>query len=63
MHISINVTVGLGSAWESERAEREIKLDTDREDDSDLPWEAICAGLVQGAIRERIATKNEKEPE
>jgi len=51
MIITLNITVGK-DYWGDDvvRDQIELKSETDRL--ADLPWEAICAGVVQSAIKE-----------
>ena len=64
MKITINVTVGLGGGWDQDRVYKEIAIETERRDDSDLPWAQICAGLVEATIQERLhPTEDQEEDE
>ena len=61
MKITINVTAALGGGWDQDRVYKEISIETERGDDSDLPWAQICAGLVEATIKERLNPTKEVE--
>jgi len=54
VRITINARVTLGDYWEEESVDKEVEIKTEHTDDPRLPWEQICAGLVQAAITERL---------
>jgi len=61
MIVTINVTVSEGHPWQDDtvvRKEAEVKAEalTDF-----FPWDLICAGLVEGALKEWQAKQQAKE--
>ena len=50
MIITLNVTVG-ESAWDTAASRKEIEVKTENPA-PELPWEMLCAGLVQAALKE-----------
>ena len=50
MIITLNVTVG-ESAWDSDAIRKEIEVKTENPT-PELPWEVLCAGLIQSALKE-----------
>ena len=52
MIITLNVSVGMSPWGDDNTVRKEVRLETENTTPADLPWEAICAGLVQSALAE-----------
>jgi len=50
MHIRVSVMVG-EDRWD-DNVRKEARVETEHKNPTELPWEAICAGLVQSALKE-----------
>ena len=62
MRITLTARVDLKNMWDKDSVTKEIKIETERDNDSDLPWAQICAGLVEATIQERLhPTEDEAE--
>ena len=61
MRITLSARVDLENMWDQDSVTKEIRIETERADDSDLPWAQICAGLVEAAIQERLHPTEDEE--
>ena len=62
MRITLTARVDLSGMWDEKSVSKEVRIETEHTDDPKLPWEQICAGLVQATIQERLhPTKEEAE--
>lgn len=59
MIITLNVSIGMG-IWGEDMVRKEVELRTENPVPADLPWEAICAGLVQSALAEYAENEQKK---
>ena len=50
MIITLNATVG-ESAWDNDAIRKEVEVKTENPT-PELPWEVLCAGLIQSALKE-----------
>ena len=62
MIITINVTVGV-KAWDPNRTQKEVEVKTESQHPVYLPWEQICANLVEAALEEWEGQEREREQE
>lgn len=60
--VTINVSVG-ESAWGSNRIKKEVEVKTESNHPVYLPWEQICANLVEVALEEWEVAEKEREQE
>lgn len=59
MIITINVSVG-ESAWGQDRVRKEVEVKTESTQPIYLPWEQICANLVEVALEEWECEEKQK---
>jgi hypothetical protein len=61
MYITLNVTVG-NDVWDSSAVRKEVEVKTENPT-PELPWETLCAGLIQAALKEYKEQAKEQEAE